>query len=470
MFARFTSLLRVDPYLVALVFTVVLAAVFPASGGWAQVVRIGVGLSIAGLFFAYGVKLATAQVMQALLHWHPQALVFATTYLVFPILGMVLTWVFARFGVVDVTLATGMLFLTILPSTVQSSIAFTSIAKGNVGAALCSASVSNLLGVFLVPLLVSLLIGGGLVASDGSSAGSPGGRAVVDIAVQILLPFVLGQVARPRLAPWFERHKMATMLFDRGSILLVVYSAFSAGMTASVWSRISVSSLVWVALFDVVLLACVMAFTFATSRALWVWACGRNRDRVLWFQEEHGEWYPNGQRSVLGASSQCRRDPADAVSPTPVVRVCDHRPEVCSQRHRRRLTTALMRGTPRLVRNTNRVSVLRIWTVALGIGSLQSSGCGASTPQPCHCTCAPGYGQEPVVVAQPAVESTPVAPSPRPNPEVASAAYGDEKNSSIVLSEQQLLASYEGKTASKVLSGKATYYANSLAGRKNREW
>lgn len=268
MFARFTSLLRVDPYLVALVFTVVLAAVFPASGGWAQMVRIGVGVSIAGLFFAYGVKLATAQVMQALLHWRPQALVFATTYLVFPILGMVLTWVFARFGVVDVTLATGMLFLTILPSTVQSSIAFTSIAKGNVGAALCSASVSNLLGVFLVPLLVSLLIGGGLVASEGSSAGSPGGRAVVDIAVQILLPFVLGQVARPRLAPWFERHKMATMLFDRGSILLVVYSAFSAGMTASVWSRISVSSLVWVALFDVVLLACVMAFTFATSRAL----------------------------------------------------------------------------------------------------------------------------------------------------------------------------------------------------------
>jgi solute carrier family 10 (sodium/bile acid cotransporter), member 7 len=261
MAARFFPFIRVDPYLVALVFTVVLAAVFPAQGVCATAVRVAVGASIAGLFFAYGVKLATAQMMTALLHWRPQVLVFATTYVVFPVLGLFGSWVFQRAGMADVSVAHGMLFLTILPSTVQSSIAFTSIAKGNVASALCSASVSNLAGVFLVPLLVSLLI-----SAQGSESST--GGAVKDIALQILLPFLVGQAARPRLASWFERHKVATMLFDRGSILLVVYSAFSAGMLAGVWNRVSTGSLLWVLLFDVVLLASVMTFTLLTSRAL----------------------------------------------------------------------------------------------------------------------------------------------------------------------------------------------------------
>lgn len=259
--ARFAQLLRIDPYLAALIFTVVLAAIFPAVGVWASALRVAVGVSIAGLFFAYGVKLPFAAVTSALAQWRPQVLVFATTYAVFPLLGLLWSLLFSHLGLTDTLLVKGMLFLSILPSTVQSSIAFTSIAKGNVAQALCSASVSNLAGVVLVPLLVPLVLG------DGDALASTG-TAVVDIALQILLPFILGQVARRWLLAWFERHKMATMLFDRGSILLVVYSAFSAGMVAGVWQQVSVGSLAWVLLFDVVLLASVMAFTFASSRLL----------------------------------------------------------------------------------------------------------------------------------------------------------------------------------------------------------
>lgn len=259
--ARFAQLLRIDPYLAALLFTVVLAALFPAAGAWATALRIAVGVSIAGLFFAYGVKLPLASVTAALAQWRPQVLVFATTYAVFPLLGLVWSWLFEKLGLTNAPLIRGMLFLSILPSTVQSSIAFTSIAKGNVAQALCSASVSNLAGVVLVPLLVPVVLGGGdALASTGT--------AVADIALQILLPFVLGQGARRWLLAWFERHKVATMLFDRGSILLVVYSAFSAGMVAGVWQQVSVGSLAWVLLFDVVLLASVMAFTFGSSRIL----------------------------------------------------------------------------------------------------------------------------------------------------------------------------------------------------------
>jgi sodium/bile acid cotransporter 7 len=121
----------------------------------------------------------------------------------------------------------GLLYLSLLPSTVQSSIAFTSIARGNVPAALCSASLSNLLGVVITPILVTVLLPH---ASGGISL-----KAVEDISLQILLPFVLGQAARPLIGGLLVRHAKLTSYVDRGSILLVVYAAFSAGMVAGIW-------------------------------------------------------------------------------------------------------------------------------------------------------------------------------------------------------------------------------------------
>ncbi len=47
----------------------------------------------------------------------------------------------------------GVLFICALPSTVQSSIALTSIAGGNVPGAVCAATVSNIAGIVIAPLL-----------------------------------------------------------------------------------------------------------------------------------------------------------------------------------------------------------------------------------------------------------------------------------------------------------------------------
>lgn len=251
--------LRVDPYLVAFVATVVLASLFPARGIYAVALEYAVPLAIAGLFFAYGVRLSTRQVLDAMLRWRPQLVVFASTFVVFPIVGWTLVW--ALGGTLDEGLSTGLLFLAILPSTVQSSIAFTSIAGGNVAAAVCSASVSNLAGVVLTPLLMTLVIG----SAGGHATPS---NAMRDIAVQILLPFLVGQGARPWLAAWAERHQRAATWFDRGSILLVAYSAFSAGMLAGVWENVSTQSLISVLLLDVLLLATILTFTICASRLL----------------------------------------------------------------------------------------------------------------------------------------------------------------------------------------------------------
>jgi sodium/bile acid cotransporter 7 len=146
----------------------------------------------------------------------------------------------------------------VLPSTVQSSIAFTSIARGNVPAALCSASVSNLVGVVLTPLLTALLLPlrpAGLFAST----------ALESIAMQILLPFAAGQVARPFIGNWLARYKKIVGYVDRGSILLVVYAAFSAGMVAGCGPPGAARSAV-VLVLDLVILVVIVATTFASRR------------------------------------------------------------------------------------------------------------------------------------------------------------------------------------------------------------
>lgn len=258
MFRRLLARLGIDPYLVALVATVALAAILPARGMGAVIANHAVSVAVALLFFLYGARLSTRAVWDGLLHWRLQSLVFASTYVVFPVLGLILTK--AVGGWLPHDLALGLLFVCVLPSTVQSSIAFASIARGNVAAALCSASVSNLFGMVLTPLLVVLML-------DAKGVGFST-KALESIALQLLLPFIVGQVLRPWIGAFLQRHKAVTSLVDRGSILLVVYAAFSAGMVAGIWSKVTVSDLVLIAVLDCVLLGAVLAFTVFASRRL----------------------------------------------------------------------------------------------------------------------------------------------------------------------------------------------------------
>jgi sodium/bile acid cotransporter 7 len=145
-------------------------------------------------------------------------LVLLCTFALFPLLGLLLKPVLTPLVTPDLYL--GILFLCMLPSTVQSSIAFTAAARGNVPAAICSASASNLFGIFITPVLV------GLLTSAQMSGGSPL-ESALQIALQLLLPFIAGQVARRWIGAWVEKHKPLTRMVDQGSILLVVYTAFS---------------------------------------------------------------------------------------------------------------------------------------------------------------------------------------------------------------------------------------------------
>lgn len=249
--------LKLEPYVIALFGMIVLASILPVRGDAAHGLNLVVKLAIALLFFLHGAKLSRESVVAGLTHWRLHLLILAFTFVMFPILGLVIS----KIGVLTPTLAAGILFLCCLPSTVQSSIAFTSIARGNVAAAVVAASASNLFGIFITPVLVSLLM-----HTQGGASG--GWKSVQDIVVQLLLPFIAGQLARPLVARWIEKHKQLIGYVDRGSILLVVYAAFSEAVVGGIWHRISPLQLGVLLVVCGVLLAIVLAVTTYGARAL----------------------------------------------------------------------------------------------------------------------------------------------------------------------------------------------------------
>jgi sodium/bile acid cotransporter 7 len=251
--------LRIDPYILALICTVALASVLPARGQVAAGFGWATKAAIALLFFLHGARLSREAVIQGMGHWRLHLFVMLSTFALFPLLGLIIARVLPGDALIG-PLAVGVLFLCCLPSTVQSSIAFTSIARGNVAAAVCAASASNLLGIFVTPLLVGVLI-----SAHGAGASSD---EIKSIVLQLLLPFVLGQAARRWIGGWAQKNRALLSYVDRGSIILVVYTAFSEAVVRGIWGQVSTIDLAKLLAVCAVLLAVVLAATAWGARVL----------------------------------------------------------------------------------------------------------------------------------------------------------------------------------------------------------
>lgn len=252
--------LALDRFTLLLVSMVVLASFLPISGQAAEVFGSITTIAIAVLFFLHGAKLSREAVIEGLMHWKLHGLVFAFTFALFPILGLLAKPILLP--ILGQELYWGFLFICFLPSTVQSSIAFTSVAKGNVAAAVCSASFSNLIGMFITPILVAYFILG------QSTHGFDPTASILEITLLLLVPFILGQLLRPWVFPKMQKMPKIVKVFDQGSILMVVYGAFSSAVVAGLWQQLDLKILFALIVSCSVLLTIIMLLALYIPRVL----------------------------------------------------------------------------------------------------------------------------------------------------------------------------------------------------------
>ncbi|MEB0135198.1 bile acid:sodium symporter family protein [Actimicrobium sp. CCC2.4] len=248
-----------DNFMLMMLATLVVATVLPGSGTTAGIFNGVTNAAICLLFFLHGAKLPRQAVVAGATHWRLHLVILACTFVLLPLLGLALKPLVSPLVTPDLYL--GILFVCVLPSTVQSSIAFTSVARGNLPAAVVAASASNLLGIFLTPVLVGLVVvahSGGLASFD----------AIRNIALQLLLPFIAGQVCRRWIGGWVDSHKPMLKFVDQGSILLVVYTAFSEAVNQGLWQQLPSHSLLGLLLIDALLLGLIMLIATYGSRWL----------------------------------------------------------------------------------------------------------------------------------------------------------------------------------------------------------
>jgi sodium/bile acid cotransporter 7 len=252
---------RLDWFQVGIGLAVLLAWLAPGPGaaGGSLHPEVLTKAAVSLVFFLHGLRLSFGALRRGFLNWRLHVIVQGTTFLLFPAAGIAL---FALLdGRIAPELRAGVFFLCALPSTVSSSIALTAVARGNVGAALFNATLSNLVGILVTPLWVALFL-----TTTGEARAL--GPVVLDLSRWLLLPLVTAQLLRPWLAGWAEGRKAALGVMDRLSVLLLVYTSFCDSFVGGVWSRQAPWALVAVAVLSGLLLFGSVRFTrWAARRA-----------------------------------------------------------------------------------------------------------------------------------------------------------------------------------------------------------
>lgn len=241
--------------------TVALAVVFPGFGLADGPLRLGVvtQFGIALIFFLHGAKLDSRTLVSGVGNLKAHALIQSTTFLLFPLFGLIVYFAFG--SLLPPPLLLGFFFLTALPSTISSSVAMTALGKGNVTLAVFNATLSGLLGLILTPALVSIV-----------SASNMGEfsfmESVVDIAMTLLVPFALGQLSRPLIKGFVAKYGKWVGLVDRGVILLIIFTAFAQSTAGGVWSQFGLGQLIITLGFVSALLALVLVLTTRLAKRL----------------------------------------------------------------------------------------------------------------------------------------------------------------------------------------------------------
>lgn len=245
-----------DFLLTGIVVALILGLVVPVQDNVANALSIMADIGVGMVFLVYGMRLRTSEVIEGLKNIKLQTAVLVATYVIFPLLGLAFYWLSGP--IIGTAFATGLLYLSLLPSTVQSSVTFVSIARGDVASAVCAATISNILGMFLTPVLVLLFMN----LDDASTGG------IQSVLLKLLLPFIIGQLLQPIVGDWVRRHRNITKVTDNSAIILVVFSAVIKATNDGAWTSVTLGGFIVLLIVLSLLLVTILMITWYGGKVL----------------------------------------------------------------------------------------------------------------------------------------------------------------------------------------------------------
>ena len=222
---------KFDWFMKGMLIAVALGFVWPAPGahgGFLQpewLNRIGVAM----VFFLNGLGLSLAAMRDGALRWRAHLVIQSSTFVLFPLLGVAILALTKHW--LSPELQLGFFYLCALPSTVSSSVALTVAARGNVPVAVFNATLSSLIGVIITPLWMAWML------DRAGGANFPVAPVIKDLLIWVVLPLVLGQLARGRLGAWAAKRRTVIQKVDRVTILVLIYTSFADSVQQGIWSR-----------------------------------------------------------------------------------------------------------------------------------------------------------------------------------------------------------------------------------------
>lgn len=212
------------------------------------------------IFLINGLILPTETILGGLAKWRVHLFVHVFLFVVTPLL--VLALLVPVRGWLTPSLISGFILLGALPCTISTSIVYSARAGGSLAPAIFNATVANLVGVALTPLLV------GLLAPSSGGNGIDVATAFLNTASTVVPPIILGQILRQPVRHWATAHKSKLNTVNSLLILLIVYIAFAASVRDGLWERLGPAALALVAAICLVLFVAQVLLAAATLRGI----------------------------------------------------------------------------------------------------------------------------------------------------------------------------------------------------------
>jgi sodium/bile acid cotransporter 7 len=199
----------------AIALVVVIATSLGGRGAWVQEYHvITIGIFIA--FFVTGLSLDTSYLSLRDLQVKAALAAIGSSLVLIPLISWALA---VHLFPLEVTI--GVCIIATAPVSIVSGTVMTGIARGNIPLSIMICLLGNSIGIFTIPFSLQLLVG------TAGNLELPVFEMLASLITTVLLPIVLGKLARPALKVLIARYQGSFSVFQQCIVLLIIFNAFA---------------------------------------------------------------------------------------------------------------------------------------------------------------------------------------------------------------------------------------------------